>query len=1117
MSAISGAVGAVLLLAISSHAAPDMPADTKVLDARIPVTSHRSDVGDDPENLYSGAPQFDWNFFGNQTRMITKYSNDYLAHRHALGVDYKFYLFEDHFFSSPSGEARNKVITDYPVIPIIQFAGIGKTIYTAENGERPHGQNLEEIKAYMKPYPNLIFGGGQAAEIDVIFEWTYPQNYGRTPVGPGGKAFPTAYLDFFESNLKRSSVPYMLQEHNTFYGISYVAAERAMSLSINQLFYRAHESPCLNLVAGRSASRQYPHPFGVQFSGQVSMDLSNADAVLTDKAAPIYAMRPCTLRNYAKSYALCRQMLYLSWLNEARFFRWEAGEFTRTKGVPTPLGIFTAKAAENISKFGNVGPVQTPIAIVREFTNVWSKPEIIYHGPINFTIAGGSPYATGDYQMHGLVDFFYPHYLQTEWVYDRDMREDFALSPTPYGNSVDLLLSDVRKEALTRYGLLIWGGVPPESPSSVREKLLSHVKTNRGRVVVFGAAARSMFPELFADQAPTAVTPGATVTYGNRTFTESSDFLLESLREGLNTNKLALKVLASVGDKPLIIECFGGMVLVLSDYGVNHTESVSPKDARWSPNQLVTDIPHQLLAHAKLLLADEAARQTLFSVENKNLHYIVTRPKPGEYILGLFNDKLTSEPFKINSGIGQITSIEEVKFDDGKELLKSAAGGAAYAPTGLRGENVTYVDPKYAGMTADAPTSLRDSPKLPLDYGLSDGQHIEGRDFRLFRINVKESGVVDIPDIKYASRPSNRVVAVAGLEDIRHYLQGMPSFFQWFDGVKVDADVFLSLDDNWVAEQAHWLDRRGVRIVVDGSGIDKETAASVIAKLSLLKRAPKDLIIASPPQNVVTAAAQAEVRLLAPSAVNKLFQKGQTFKEEAALNLVALQYKNEEDLYYDLRHFAFRMDIPALRGESGATGFAGSLSPCEELSGDVVSAEPNLVSLNRLIAENRTELGKFKVIKIDSTYLLSKTDVALTEDAAALAGLNLKIVVDVRPDQMHFDRIAFYPHIPNYDSGMKLYQEIIKKMATIGAKDLIIRLADVCEMGTKEKYIQQRDETWNTFATLAEQQNINLHLTFDRDLRFSTVANFSRPNVFVLKGSKGTPSSYMGRTPKTTP
>ena len=150
---------------------------------------------------------------------------------------------------------------------------------------------------------------------------------------------------------------------------------------------------------------------------------------------------------------------------------------------------------------------------------------------------------------------------------------------------------------------------------------------------------------------------------------------------------------------------------------------------------------------------------------------------------------------------------------------------------------------------------------------------------------------------------------------------------------------------------------------------------------------------------------------------------------------------------------------------------------------------------------------------MDSTYLLSKTSAALSEDAVALTGVNLKVVVDMRPDQMHFDRIAFYPHIPNYDSGMKLYGQIIDKMKTLGVRDLILRLADVGDMRNKEKYIKQRDATWGAFAALAAEQGINLHLTLETKLKFSDLADFSRPNVFVLEGSKGKPSPYVKQRP----
>jgi hypothetical protein len=329
----------------------------------------------------------------------------------------------------------------------------------------------------------------------------------------------------------------------------------------------------------------------------------------------------------------------------------------------------------------------------------------------------------------------------------------------------------------------------------------------------------------------------------------------------------------------------------------------------------------------------------------------------------------------------------------------------------------------------------------------------------------------------------------------------------------VDADDLLSVDDNWIVEQAHWLDRRGVRIVVDGSGIDKDAAASVIAKLSLIKKAPKDMIIDSPSQDLEKSAETAGVRLLAPSAVNRLSQKGHTFQEEAAMNILDLHYLDEEDLYCDLRHFSSGKDVQALRGKQAPTVFEGDLSAAADLGDDVCNIGPSLSCLKDVIQSHAAELGKYQSLKIDSTYLLSKTSAALAEDAAALAKQNLKVIVDMRPDQMHFDRIAFYPHMPNYDSGMKLYGQILDKMKILGAKDLIIRLADVGAMRNNDNSIQQRDETWDTFATLAEQQNINLHLTFDRDLRFSKVANFSRPNVFVLKGSKGTPSPLRGSHP----
>ena len=167
---------------------------------------------------------------------------------------------------------------------------------------------------------------------------------------------------------------------------------------------------------------------------------------------------------------------------------------------------------------------------------------------------------------------------------------------------------------------------------------------------------------------------------------------------------------------------------------------------------------------------------------------------------------------------------------------------------------------------------------------------------------------------------------------------------------------------------------------------------------------------------------------------------------------------------------------------------------------------PYIPDLTDLLVHYREDFRKFAGIKIDSTYLLSKNVAVLTKDHATLTALGLRVVL--RRDQMHFDRIAFYPHIPNYKTGMTLYNQIIDKMKAIGATDLIVQIYDSGEMRGKDKYIEQRDRTWGEFARVAGQKGVKLHLVCSGGTKFSAAAAFNSPNVFVIAGAKGTPSPY---------
>jgi hypothetical protein len=264
----------------------------EVAALKIPVTSQQSDVGDDPENAYSGAPQFRWPFFGDRLQLLSKYYGLYLRFRNDLGIPFRFYLHEDQHFQDPLPKTKMAAILDSPIIPVIQFALLSNIDQVETDVGYFPAYDPAVIQAFLKNYPNVVFGGGNIAEYDSGFSWFYRHNYGRVPVGPGGRVFPTAFFDWNEALLKRSPVPYMMLEYKGSYGIHYAASDRGLSMGCAQLFNRGGQTPVINLVASRSASRQYPCPFGVQYSGQVSLVVTNAKAVSAHLESPAYAVVP---------------------------------------------------------------------------------------------------------------------------------------------------------------------------------------------------------------------------------------------------------------------------------------------------------------------------------------------------------------------------------------------------------------------------------------------------------------------------------------------------------------------------------------------------------------------------------------------------------------------------------------------------------------------------------------------------------------------------------------------------------------------------------------------------------------------------------------------------------
>jgi hypothetical protein len=145
-------VPAACLAAVCWFSAVGMLADQARADVTsaspIPVTSQMIDIGDDPEARISGAPQFDWSFFGERTRPIAKYAHTMPAHRHTLGVNYRFYMLEMDRFEDPPVWFVRDALEDKPAVPTILFAGVGKINCPEEDGEKAKAYDLTTIQPF---------------------------------------------------------------------------------------------------------------------------------------------------------------------------------------------------------------------------------------------------------------------------------------------------------------------------------------------------------------------------------------------------------------------------------------------------------------------------------------------------------------------------------------------------------------------------------------------------------------------------------------------------------------------------------------------------------------------------------------------------------------------------------------------------------------------------------------------------------------------------------------------------------------------------------------------------------------------------------------------------------
>ena len=492
------------------------------------------------------------------------------------------------------------------------------------------------------------------------------------------------------------------------------------------------------------------------------------------------------------SLNLLKRLLYTHYLYNCVAVGFESGWLTESAPYAlTPVGEIQRGAVEFVARHGQPGVMHTPAALLLDFYSGWVPPRHLYT-PYVYQVWGGMPYEAGDYLTHGVLSLLLPGYEDASYFRD----ERGFLSPTPFGDMTDCLLSDAPLWVLRQYGLVVAAGALAMT-RELGDKLRAFVAAG-GHLVVTATNACGLLPELTVhgsevrveagaamawsdceDEAEVLVEAGAAVAWSDGT-EEVEDHAFALCRATLPAEA---EVLATCGELPCVVRVphgAGHVTLLLSPYGLpaaaQHTGPID--NAEDKP----LACPFELLRHVRRALAQAFAGEQLFTVGD-GLGFITCRRGVGDYLLALYNNGLHALPWRIASRCGTIRSVQELELD------RSVQGAVGQWPKGLDGNAA----------------------------GSSDAHTIAGGDIRLFAVSVEEQDVALLPAPQPPPRPRNRLLALRTAAGVQEEILRRPTFFEHFDGVKLEWSYLRDRDSRQLQREQDWLARQQMRAVVDFS------------------------------------------------------------------------------------------------------------------------------------------------------------------------------------------------------------------------------------------------------------------------------------------------------------
>lgn len=511
------------------------------------------------------------------------------------------------------------------------------------------------------------------------------------------------------------------------------------------------------------------------------------------------------------SYSSMKRLLYTLMSYDTATAGFEVYYYSPVnKSLLTPIGRIQARA----KTFAEAHPLSergvhiASTAILLDYFAGWEAPCAATDNGWPFTSGfGQTAYSAPDFLADGIFDLVWPGYRNAGFFHDAS----FELTPTPWGDVFDVLLSDVSADLLSRYDTVIVGHALQSNSLTVADRLEQFVTGGGQLTVMFDSLADlgSAGEKLVGNASRTGHgLHGSCTLYDSVrvTFVDGSTvqephpqrICVLQPPSGARVLATAVVVAGSVGGDvktaavPVAFRTQpnerGGSVTVIGvgNYGV--TPTALPVG---SPCQIDTPTasPQPLARTVARLLSDTMADQGLFDIggPNTSLSWVPKRVTDTEFIIGVGNTQLQQQPLDIKATFGSVTSTTEILLDDSE---KREAG---YLPHGFQGH----------------------------DIGQSTNTTIAGADFRMFRVTVQPDasvpagGINALPHAVMPTAPTGIWLRLSPGVDLQHSLQRRVTFKQTFDGVLIDWSYLSVRTEQAVQADAHWLHSQRLSAGVD--------------------------------------------------------------------------------------------------------------------------------------------------------------------------------------------------------------------------------------------------------------------------------------------------------------